>query len=651
MPSERPGSGDPRSLLNMSGHYPEFTEGRLRSGLHLLVVAVLALSFGILAVPYGGAASSTLPTSASALLGFNNTLSYALYIPLLAAVAWILSTFIRWPEGGVFAVPEVLLPFPTKRAWGVFAGHAALFGMLYSFKGQFVFSEALYFQHTAYRVFSGETPYVGFNYLYGPATIYPPALLAQIISLPAAYALYYVGVYLLGLYALYVALKWFGFDGNRADTLFLLLAVGFFNPLAGLNYTPLRHLLPLLAVIATWSYVVRGTRQWLLASALIVWLAIMYSPDMGAVALGGVLLAGGASFAATRFFRRRPTNSGPGAVGVLAVLAVTAVLTVAVFATMPDPVSSLMEYVAIVTRLAGGGSNTPVQPSLPLASLIALTAVTGGAAIAAFRARGVVQDIVLLTVLVATLGALQRAAFAKPDILHLAFVGLPMFVVGLKLFGCDRRRTVPVPLVLGLASLVLPLHYFNVVATWPAVAPRLFTRTVTQSAKPSTPVPNEIVSQTPIPDQLQFLVSRMGDETSYYMHNLTYYSLPVYINNGLRHALYFTTPEEAFTDEDVQGVVQTLAAQDTAILVLRTDVEGPAQATQTGSGFQRAVNMFAASALPGSITYDATVLAVRTLWNPFLSYLRRCYEVREETADLVGLSRSNNRVSCGPDDF
>ncbi|MCS5688294.1 MAG: hypothetical protein NZ659_05895, partial [Acidimicrobiales bacterium] len=61
----------------MSGHYPEFTEGRLRSGLHLLVVAVLALSFGILAVPYGGAASSTLPTSASALLGFNNTLSYA----------------------------------------------------------------------------------------------------------------------------------------------------------------------------------------------------------------------------------------------------------------------------------------------------------------------------------------------------------------------------------------------------------------------------------------------------------------------------------------------------------------------------------------------------------------------------------------------
>ena len=85
--------------------------------------------------------------------------------------------------------------------------------------------------------------------------------------------------------------------------------------------------------------------------------------------------------------------------------------------------------------------------------------------------------------------------------------------------------------------------------------------------------------------------------------------------------------------------------------MLRTDLEGPAQATQTGSGFQRAVNMLAASALPGSITYDATVLAVRTLWDPFLSYLRRCYEVREETADLVGLSRSNNRVSCGPDDF
>ena len=84
--------------------------------------------------------------------------------------------------------------------------------------------------------------------------------------------------------------------------------------------------------------------------------------------------------------------------------------------------------------------------------------------------------------------------------------------------------------------------------------------------------------------------------------------------------------------------------------MLRTDLEGPAQVIQTGSGFQRAVNMLAASALPGSITYDATVLAIRTLWNPFLAHLRRCYEVREETADLVGLSRSDNRVSCGPDD-
>ena len=80
-------------------------------------------------------------------------------------------------------------------------------------------------------------------------------------------------MYLLGLYALHVALVWLGFRRRRADVVFVLLAIGFFNPMTGLNYTPLRHLLPMLAVLAAWWYVVGGTWQRLVVGSVILWLA------------------------------------------------------------------------------------------------------------------------------------------------------------------------------------------------------------------------------------------------------------------------------------------------------------------------------------------------------------------------------------------
>jgi hypothetical protein len=271
---------------------------------------------------------------------------------------------------------------------------------------------------------------------------------------------------------------------------------------------------------------------------------------------------------------------------------------------------------------------------------VTLTVVVGAAAVAAIRARGIIQDSMVLAVLVVALLSLQRAAFSKPDILHLAFAALPMFLVALRLFGFDTKRTIPVPLLLGLICLVVPLQYYNAVALWPAVASRWSgAQSDQQLAAGEGPL-------MPIPDQLQVIVSTMGRTRPYYMHNLTYYSLPVYLRNSLRHALDITTPEEAFTRDDIQGAINTVAARDAIVIVLRNELGEASGSISTGSGVQRAVNMVAASAVFGSITYDATAASLKTLWSPFLSYLRRCYEVRAETSDLVALTPSSDLPTC-----
>ena len=182
-------------------------------------------------------------------------------------------------------------------------------------------------------------------------------------------------------------------------------------------------------------------------------------------------------------------------------------MTLAAFAVTANPVLSLTQYIAVVTRMAGGGSNTRLQPSLPLASLVALSATLGAAAVAAFRVRGVVQDSLVLAVLVVTLLILQRAAFSKPDILHLAFAALPMLLVALRLFGVATKKRISVPLMLGLIGLIVPLQYYNAAALWPAVASRW------PGGQADGPLIPSVRPETPIPDQLQVMVSEMGSGT------------------------------------------------------------------------------------------------------------------------------------------
>lgn len=575
--------------------------------------------------------------SASAIVGFNNSLAYVLYLLGLAASGWALGRAIPW-TGNAAVFRPVSLSCPTPTVWLIGSAHALGFSLLYAYKGQFVFAEGLYFQHVAYRVASGETPYVGMSFLYGPAAVYPVALLARLMPIGAAYALYYVVIYLVGLYALYVAVRWCLPAGWNLDVTFGLLAIGFFNPLTGLNYTFLRHLLPMLTILTAWSYVSSVGWGRFVVGTSTLWLATMYSPDVGVVSTIGVLLLAGFRYGLNLLARPKtvlstPTGNfgGSASVGFLLLPGLALTMTLATFAAVPPAITSIRYYLDVLLRFSTGGSNTPAQVSLPMLALVGLTVVMVAAVIASLRPRGLHGDAALLVTLAATLIIMQRAAFSKPDVLHIAFAALPVLIVCLAVV--PGLRGAPWTRALFFAALVMlvgPLQYYHA---------SLFLRFVRSSVSGAPRASEPSPSGTAVRADLQDLVVKIGLDRAYYMHNLTYYSLPVYARFDLRHALYFTTPEEAFTEQDVRSAIRELAVAGAAVIADENDLNGELSVSDRArdSKLKAAIDALVAAPLPGSAVYRATVTALHELWRPFMDYLGRCYEVRARAGNLVGL--------------
>ncbi len=600
-----------------------------REALRPLVLAsFVLLATGIFIAPYFLPPASVVK-SASTILGFNNALAYLLYLLGLSSTAWLLSRFRSWQGPAVMSLPA-RLSWPGAIVWWVGFAHAVGFLLLYSYKRQFVFAEGLYFQHVAFRVASGEAAYTTVNFLYGPATLYPVVFLSRFMSASAAYGTYYVAVYLAGLYALYTMLRWCVSDRTKCDRAFLILAVAFFNPLTGLNYTFLRHLLPALTILTTWEYLAtEGGWKRLLIGAGALWMSMMYSPDVGVASAIGVAIltalhsAREAQSAASRPSERLKAFWIPG-------LAVA--MTLLVFAMIPQGLEALGSYVGILWKFSAGGSNTPVEISVPLGALLALMVLVATAVLVLLRRQGLQGTSVPLVALLLTFAIMQRAAFGKPDVLHIAYAALPVLIVCLVVvpgvWGARKTRTW---LLLSVLALGLPLQYYHASLFLPFLASRVAAQHRTTDATHA--------SGPPIMAQLDELVRSMGSAQPYYMHNLTYYSLPVFKKHHLRYALRFTTPEEAFTDRDVRASIDQLAASGASVVVLRNDLEaGPGGDLSQSSTFLSIIDSLAASPVPGSRVYRAVLTAQRGLWQPFVDHLQACYEVHAQTRDLIGFA-------------
>ncbi len=602
----------------------------------LVFVSIVLLAAGIFVAPYLLPPNSMI-RSASTIVGFNNALAYMLYLIGVSATAWILSRSVSW-EGLSVTLPASARSFrPTAAVWWVSLVHAIGFLLLYCYKRQFVFADGLYFQHVALRVASGLIPYSTVSFMYGPATLYPVVFLVKFMSITDAYALYYVGVYLCGLYALFAILRWCVPQQDRVDGIFLGLAVGFFNPITALNYTFVRHLLPALTVLSVWAYLMKPTWGRLLRGAGMLWISLMYSADIGLVAAVGVMVVSVLTYGSRRRaasgLAHEATPTPARSMSILTLLGVPGLavaMMLLAFAMTPPGMENLGHYLEVVSRFSSGGSNSPVELSLPLVTMVALLLFAFTATIALLREHGLRGTTVPLVAVGVTCVMMQRAAFGKPDVVHIAYAALPVLVLCLavvpRVWG-TRARTW---LSLSVLALGLSLQYYHVSLFWPFISRHIVRHEmagVSTAAGPS------------ITAQLDELVQKIGSERTYYMHNLMYYSLPTYLRFHLKHALYFTIPEETFSEVDIDTVLHQLAQTQAAVIMLRSDYEGkgPNDARAPAASLNVVLDALTASPLPGSKVYQATSTALHDLWQPFVGYVRQDYMVYAQTNDLVGL--------------
>lgn len=630
----------------------------------MLPLAALGLSFvgllyGVFVAPYHLAQPSPI-ISASTLTGFNNYSAFLLYclflVPAAAALAWI---FKRWSVGpfiGNIQEPRIL---PTPMVWVVLGGHLAALGALFLVKGYFVFGDGLYFQHILARMASGAVLYRDVNFLYGPGMVYPAYWLSHVVGVTTAYVVYYVAVYLAGIYLLWFCLQAVLGRHKDTDRVFILLSVGLFNLVLGMNYVFLRHLLPMASVLLAWRYVERPQAGYLVATTGVTLFALIYSPETGALAVASMLGLGiirvVASWAdrlvaATRQRAAQPSTAGLGpAVAVVnggcsvteslqdllrltaVSLAVLAGLA-AVFYAIDPSFQAFFNSVRPVLSYSAGGGNTPIYLSLPMLSLLGI-----GVTVVALLARALLSkgwwpeaDLVL-ALLVLSLATL-RPAFGKPDAPHIAYSGLPLFLLALLVIpscaGWVKARAWYLGVL--LLGVMLPLQVFNLFMMKP-----FFERKLAAWGTPEAAASVEQGSKASIQNSLRRAIAHFGNRQPYYLHVLAYYSLPVVLEFRLKQVPYIATLEEAFTFEEIAKVIRELRDSRAIVISRRADLLRSAQPAY--GGWEGVLYQLTASPLHGSRCFAEVVAANEALREPLREFLVSSYDVVFEDGELVGL--------------
>jgi hypothetical protein len=599
------------------------------------VVSLGGLSFGVFILPYLFPPASAI-LSASSLAGFNNSLAYAWYVGALVLAAYALAGQVSGDGAReAFEGTGPLFVAPPVAVIAVMAAHLGLFVALYARTHGFVFGEPLYFQDAAYRMHAGSVPFVDFVFFYGPLLISPVVFLAGYVGIPAAYGIYYVASYLAGLYLLYVVLAALLGRKRQLVAWYCVFAIGFFNPITGLNYTLGRFLLPIVTLLASWRcYQAPSTGRWLGAVALMT-AAFLCSPDIAVVALASVLVLCGLLCWIDGRDRRLTTSAA-----VLAGIPVGAlVLAGGLMRFIDGTWRPLVGYLRPIVTFSAGGWNTPIDPSLPALALIAATVLTVARLWRAWRDCRGTRLAALLAAYGVMVVLMQRAGLGKADVVHLAFSGLPAFLPAaawtLPKAGPRPLRWMTALLIVGVVG---PLQFYHAMLFVPSLLQRWTRPAVSASGAGRIPAPP---TRSEIQASLAKAVEHFGTGQLYYMHRLEYFRLPIYLRYQLKPFLYHPSLTSAFTSEDIAGVIQSLRQSGVTVLARRSDLTASG-ATPIPTHWWYYVT---SSPLPGSEVYNLTLEFQARLEAPLVQFLNSEYDVAFEDGEIVGLVRRGTTVA------
>lgn len=616
-----------------------------------LALALSALGAGVFALPYVVPVSSSV-ISASSLAGFNNTVAYLAYLVCLVLTGTALTSFLgpRLPD----TQPSIEIAdawAPTPVLWAVCAAHVALFAGVFLVKGHVAYADGVYFQQILARMHEGAVPYRDVNFLYGPAMLYPAYWLSRVIPVSLAYLVYYCLMYVFGLYLLYQCIRTVIGAREAAERLFVLFAAGCFNAVLGMNYVLVRFLLPLVTVVIAWRYLNRPSPgRFAVASLALLW-TFLYSLEMGVLASGGLLLLGVLS--ATRpwwMVLLRPMEAPPreaasaggttsAASSSSALLHASAVCACAaggllmLFYVIDPSFTALARFVTPVLRYSAGGGSRPLSVSLPLVALMLVSILVTAASFHVLSRRGEGTDrLPLLLALLATAIVIQRPSFGKPDVLHIAYSGLPITLLGLAVIpvrwqGLAVRRAY---CAVAVVAFMVPLQLYNVLTYAPMPKPR-----GNPQGGANTPT-GSWGARHAVQESLDRLVVRFGTERTYYLHVLAQSSIPVVLHRHLKQVPYLATLDEAFTQDDIQQVIAELRQTRAMVISHRWTLQpfGPVPQDTVKGGLLEFLGVPA----PGSKGFAQTVRANDRLREPLLEFLHSAYEVVGEDGDLVVLA-------------
>jgi len=599
-----------------------------------VILSLMWLFLGVFVIPYLFPGSGTL-LSASSLAGFNNSLAYLWYVLFLGLPVYLLARSLPAAAGPLEApAPQWLSWVPTKTVLLTMGFHVLLFAALYAVKNGFVFAEALYFQDLMYRMTTGAIPFLDVHFFYGPALLYPAVFLARYVSIEAAYAVYYLVTYVAGLYLLYVVLAWMVPMREKADRWFLVFALGFFNPYTGINYTFVRHLLPAVTLLAAWRYL-QSPSPVRLAGTLILFIwALTYSPEIGVVTL--ISVATLSLLWLARFHARRRTGV---ALALLTAVTGGGLIIVGLLFYCIDPsLEALRNYTQPIVTFSSGGWNQPIDPSLPMLTMIVLTVVVGAVGLQTIQGQGWSKSTSWLVAYGVMLLLMQRAAFGKADVAHIAYSGLPLYLLSVRyapsiLNGPIRRKWLAVSLLVGIIG---PLQFFHAMQYAPFLGKHFVHSPVASAGRSSA---GGAQNKAAIQASMAKAVEHFGPDRIYYMHKLEYYRLPIYTRFHLKPVLYYSWLGSAFTREDMEAVIQELRRTRAIVVALRRDLVDKPNAGDTSR--QHWLYYLTSAPLPGSSVFDLTVQFQAKLEEPLMEFFTSFYEVQFEDGEIVGLALRN----------
>ena len=283
--------------------------------------------------------------------------------------------------------------------------------------GDSPFGDAQYFTDRMLRVIAGGVPFSQIEFSYGPLMLYLPLASWRLLRWTGAsiYTVYYcwVGLFhLAGLAAAAYLLNRIVLRKALRNAAFLVVAgFGFLQPTLGLNYTPLRFLLPYVLFIWVMERQIVSPRGLLQRAAPVLAVVIVASvtPEMGIALLVGLSMA-------LLLLTFRDRN------------AYLPTLMVLLFGAAAAVVAAVVAGAGTLGAFAGGAYYFPVLPGPPALIFVVTMLLLAWQVGSAGDRAGTVEDAVQVGWLAIAV-VLIAPALGRADFVHVFFNGLGAILV------------------------------------------------------------------------------------------------------------------------------------------------------------------------------------------------------------------------------